>query len=109
MPIGYADGYPRCFSNRAEMLVNGRRAPVTGRVCMDQCMLDVSDMTDVREGMVVTVFGRDGGASLPVEEFAALSGTINYESICLIGKRVPRIFQSGGRTVGQLNYIVPED
>lgn len=109
VPIGYADGYPRCFSNRAEMLVNGRRAPVTGRVCMDQCMLDVSDMTDVREGMVVTVFGRDGGASLPVEEFAALSGTINYEAICLIGKRVPRIFQSGGRTVGQLNYIVPED
>lgn len=109
VPIGYADGYPRCFSNRAEMLVNGRRVPVAGRVCMDQCMLDVSNIADVREGMVVTVFGRDGEASLPVEEFAALSGTINYESICLIGKRVPRIFQSGGRTVGQLNYIVPEN
>lgn len=72
-------------------------------------MLDVSDMTDVREGMVVTVFGRDGGASLPVEEFAALSGTINYESICLIGQAgSPDI--SERRPYGrQLNYIVPED
>lgn len=109
VPIGYADGYPRSLSNRAAMLVHGRRATVTGRVCMDQCMLDVSDIPDVREGDVVTVFGKEGGECLPVEEFAALAGTIHYESICLIGKRVPRIFQSGGRRVGQLNYIVPED
>lgn len=109
VPIGYADGYPRSFSNRAYMLVNGRCAPITGRVCMDQCMLDVSGIPGVQEGMVVTVFGRDGGETLPVEEFASLCGTINYESICLIGKRVPRVFLSGGRTVGQLNYIVPEE
>ncbi|HIW73802.1 MAG TPA: alanine racemase [Firmicutes bacterium] len=109
VPIGYADGYPRSFSNRAVMLVGGRRVPVVGRVCMDQCMLDVSAVPHVREGMVVTVFGREGGDTLPVEEFASLCGTVNYESICLIGKRVPRIFESGGRPVGQLNYIVPEE
>ena len=108
VPIGYADGYARCLSNRADMLVNGCRARVVGRVCMDQCMLDVTDIPDAREGMTVTVFGRDGGVLLPVEEFAGLSGTIHYETICLIGKRVPRIFLSEGRTVGRLNYIVPE-
>ena len=106
VPIGYADGYPRSFSNRASMLVNGRRAPVVGRVCMDQCMLDVTGIPEVREGMMVTVFGRDQGETLPVEEFAALSGTINYESI---GKRVPRVFLRDGQPVGQLNYIVPEE
>lgn len=73
----------------------GRRARVVGRVCMDQCMLDVTDIPAAREGMTVTVFGRDGEALLPAEEFAALSGTIHYETICLIGKRVPRIFLSG--------------
>ena len=105
LPIGYADGFPRGMSNRAEMLVGGRRAPVVGRVCMDQCMLDVTGIDGVYEGATVTVFGRDGDAVLPVEEFAALSGTINYETVCLIGKRVPRIFQSGGQMIGQLNYI----
>ena len=108
VPIGYADGYSRSLSNRADMLVGGRRARVVGRVCMDQCMLDVTDIPAAREGMTVTVFGRDGEALLPAEEFAALSGTIHYETICLIGKRVPRIFLSGGRAVGRLNYIVPE-
>ena len=108
VPIGYADGYPRSMSNRAHMLVNGKRAPVVGRVCMDQCMLDVTDIKGAHEGMSVTVFGHDNGAFLPVEEFASLSGTINYETVCLIGKRVPRVFQSGGQTIGQLNYIAPE-
>ena len=108
LSVGYADGYSRSLSNRADMLVGGRRARVVGRVCMDQCMLDVTDIPAAREGMTVTVFGRDGEALLPAEEFAALSGTIHYETICLIGKRVPRIFLSGGRAVGRLNYIVPE-
>ena len=108
VPIGYADGYPRLMSNRAHMLLEGKKVPVVGRVCMDQCMLDVSDVPDPREGMTVTVFGRDNGLELPVEEIAALSDSINYETICLIGKRVPRIFLSGGHVIGKLNYIVPE-
>lgn len=104
LPIGYADGYPRAMSNRADMLVCGRRVPVVGRVCMDQCILNVTAVDGVSEGAVVTVFGRDGDF-ISVEEFAGLSGTINYETVCLIGKRVPRIFKSGGRVVGKLNYI----
>jgi alanine racemase len=67
-------------------------------------MLNVSEIVDVKEGTVVTVFGRDKDF-IPVEEFADLSGTINYETVCLIGKRVPRIFKSGGQVVGKLNYL----
>ncbi len=106
VPIGYADGYPRVLSNLADMLAGGRRVRVVGRVCMDQCMLDVTGL-DVRESMVVTVFGEDNGAVLPVEELAEHMGTINYEVVCQISKRVPRLFIDGGQVVGQLNYIAP--
>ena len=82
-----------------------RRVRVVGRVCMDQCMLDVTGL-DVRESMVATVFGRDGEAFLPVEELADHMGTINYEVVCQISKRVPRLFVRDGQVVGQLNYIV---
>mgnify|MGYP002551972400 FL=1 len=105
VPIGYADGSPRVLSNRADMLLAGRRVRVVGRVCMDQCMLDVTGL-DVRESMVATVFGRDGEAFLPVEELADHMGTINYEVVCQISKRVPRLFVRDGQVVGQLNYIV---
>lgn len=108
VPIGYADGYPRSMAGRADMLVNGRRAPVVGRVCMDQVMLDVTGIDGVREGMTVTVFGRDGGQELPLDELASIAGTINYEMACEVTKRVPRIYFEGGRAVGQLNYILPE-
>ena len=107
VPIGYADGYPRSLTNRADMLVGGRRARVIGRVCMDQCMLDVTGL-DVRESMGVTVFGRDGGSLLPAEEMAGLLGTIPYEVVCQISKRVPRLFLESGQVVGQLNYIVAD-
>ena len=105
VPIGYADGYPRAMSGRARMLVNGRFAPVIGRVCMDQCMLDVTGIPDVRPGQTVTVFGREGGAAIPVEEVAALCSTISYETVCLIGKRVPRVYLRHGEVVGHLDYI----
>ncbi|MGI6264483.1 MAG: alanine racemase [Acutalibacteraceae bacterium] len=105
VPIGYADGYPRAMSGKAYMLVNGQKAPVIGRVCMDQCMLDVTGIPGVKAGSVVTVFGKDGDALLPVEDFAALDGTIHYETVCLIGKRVPRVYLRGGRVVDRLNYI----
>lgn len=88
VPLGYADGYPRALSNTAQMLVNGRRASLIGRVCMDQCVLDVTDIPDVTEGLPVTVFGD----TLSADEVAALAGTINYEIVCCIGKRVPRVF-----------------
>ena len=105
VPIGYADGYPRVVSNRACMLVRGKRARIAGRVCMDQLMLDVTDIPGVRAGDIVTAAGADGGEFLPVTEISALAGTIPYETLCMIGKRVPRVFFSGGKEIGQINYI----
>ncbi len=104
VPIGYADGYSRLFSNRATMLVNGRRAAVVGRVCMDQTVLDVSAIDDVEAGTAVTVFGE----GLPVEELATEIGTISYELLCLIGKRVPRVFLQNGDVVGVHDAISQE-
>ncbi len=109
VPIGYADGYPRHFSGKAQMLVRGKRAPIIGRVCMDQLMLDVTDIPGVEEGDVVTVFGRDGESFLPVDELAALNDTIHYEMVCLVGKRVPRIYWKHGKQIGELNYICPAE
>ena len=109
VPIGYADGYPRHFSGKAQMLVRGKRAPIIGRVCMDQLMLDVTEIPGVEEGDVVTVFGRDGEAFLPVDELAALNDTIHYEMVCLVGKRVPRIYLKHGKQIGELNYICPAE
>ena len=89
--IGYADGYARLLSNQAEALLHGRRCPIVGRVCMDQLMLDVTDVPEaVKPGDVVTMFGTDGGETITADELAALYGTIGYEIICGISKRVPR-------------------
>jgi alanine racemase len=108
LPIGYADGFSRLLSNSAGVLVNGKLAPVTGRVCMDQSIIDVTDCGAVAVGGEVTLFGHDkNGAYIPVERLAERMGTINYEVVCLIGKRVPRIFYKNGKECGQLNYIAP--
>ncbi len=103
--IGYADGYLIKFSNNSEMLVHGKRAKILGRVCMDQLMLDVSDIEGVSEGDEVVVFGTDGGNSISVDELAKNIGTINYEIVCLIGKRVPRIYLENDKIVGSVSYI----
>lgn len=103
--IGYADGYSLRFSNKAEMIVKGKRVSIVGRVCMDQLMLDVSNISDVVEGDVVTVFGKDGKEEITVDELAELIGTINYEIICLIGKRVPRVYVKNGDIIGRVSYI----
>ncbi len=96
VPIGYADGYTRRAQGKAYMLINGEKAPVRGRICMDQCMLDVSGIDGVEAGTLVTAFGRDKGVDLPVETYAAWSDTINYEIVCAVGKRVPRVFLQQG-------------
>ena len=103
--LGYADGYLRSLSNRAQMLVHGQRAPLIGRVCMDQLMLDVSGIEGVKEGTTATAFGRDGTAVLPADELAALAGTINYELTCLVSKRVPRVYLKGGKIVDVADYL----
>lgn len=109
VPIGYADGYPRPLSGRQDMLVNGVRAPIIGRICMDQLMLDVTDIDNVASGMTVTVFGKDGNKFISVDELSEKTDTINYETVCLIGKRVPRIYLRGGKQVAQVNYIISEE
>lgn len=91
--VGYADGYPRILSNKGSVIINGKRAPIVGRVCMDQLSVDVSDIEDVSLGNEVILFGKE----LPVEELARLSGTINYEIVCGISSRVPRIAVRGGK------------
>ena len=89
--IGYADGYARLLSNQADALLHGRRCPIVGRICMDQLMLDVTDVPEeVKPGDVVTMFGTDGEETITADELAALYGTIGYEIICGISKRVPR-------------------
>ena len=105
LPIGYADGYPRLLSGKGEVLVHGRRAPVIGRVCMDQMMVDVTQIPETKMGDTVTVFGYDQKAFLPVDELADKMGTINYEIVCLIGKRVPRIYLKGGEIVGVYDSV----
>lgn len=91
IPVGYGDGYPRSLSNRGYILVQGKRAPIIGRICMDQFMVDVTGL-DVQTGEEVTLIGEDGGARITVDEMAALSGRFPYEFVCDIGKRVPRIY-----------------
>lgn len=103
--IGYADGYSLRFSNNSQMLVKGEKADIIGRVCMDQLMLDVSNINGVKEGDVVTVFGKDDKMILTVDELAKKIGTINYEIVCLIGKRVPRIYFYNNEIIGKVIYI----
>ena len=92
VPAGYADGFRRLFSSRGEMLVGGRRVPVVGRVCMDLTMLDVGSVPGVRVEDEVVVFGRQGGASISADDLARALGTINYEIVCDLTARVPRVY-----------------
>ena len=96
IPIGYADGYNRLLSNRAPALVRGRRVPVIGRICMDQTMLDVTDVPGVSVGDEVVLYGSQGEERISIEEIAALLGTISNEVICAVGKRVPRVYVHRG-------------
>lgn len=90
LPVGYGDGYPRLLSNRGSALVGGVRVPIVGRVCMDMTLVDVSRMPEARVGDEAVLFGRQGQEEIHVDEIAELTGTINYEVTCNVGKRVPR-------------------
>lgn len=104
IPVGYADGYPRCLSNRGCVLILGQRAPILGRVCMDQFMVDVTDIPGVKTGTEVTLFGRDGQEEITVEEISEMAYSFNYEFVCDVGKRVPRVFYRHGRAVSSRDY-----
>jgi len=104
IPIGYADGYTRMLSGKAEVLVNGEKVPVVGRICMDQCLIDVTG-TDVKIGDEVILFGSDGTNTITIDEVASKLGTINYEITCMISKRIPREYTRGGKTVKSVDYL----
>ncbi len=99
VPAGYADGYHRSLSNRGEVLVRGKRAPIVGRICMDQFMIDVTAVDGAKEGDEVVLYGRQGNGEITVDEVAGKLGTINYELLCNVGKRVPRLYLREGRVV----------
>ena len=92
VPVGYGDGWPRSLSNKGYVLIRGQKAPIRGRVCMDQFMVEVTDIPDAAEGDEVTLIGRDGDAYISMEEVGDLSGRFNYELACDINPRVPRLF-----------------
>ena len=104
IPVGYADGYPRCLSNIGKVIINGKFAPITGRVCMDQFMVDVTGI-DCKPGDEVTLVGSQGGATLSMEEVSNAAHSFNYELPCRINKRVPRVFFKDGKPVFETGML----
>ena len=102
VPIGYADGYTRMLNGKAKMLVHGQTVDVIGKICMDQCMINVTNVHNINTGDEVIVFGAE---TVTADDMASWLGTINYEIVCMISKRIPRIYLSNGRTVKTLNYL----
>lgn len=105
IPVGYGDGYARGLSNKGEVLIHGKRAKICGRVCMDQFMVDVTDIPEACIGDEVTLIGKDGADEISLEELGDLSGRFNYEFACCIGKRVPRVFFRNGKIIAQKDYF----
>ncbi|MBQ3181313.1 MAG: alanine racemase [Clostridia bacterium] len=105
VPIGYADGYLRCLSDNAYMSVHGVIVPVVGRICMDQCMIDVSAVNNINVGDEVIVFGNGGDKSITLEELAKNAGTVPHEILSLTGNRTPRAYIKGGKIIDVLTYI----
>jgi alanine racemase len=111
LPIGYADGFSRMLSGKAEALVRGRRVPVLGTICMDQCMIRLDDVeidgqSKVEPGEEVVLIGRQGGAYISVEEVASKLGTLNYEVTCMLASRIPRLYRSNGEVISVVNPLI---
>jgi len=105
LPIGYADGFTRLYSFKAQGLINGEKKPIVGRICMDQCMIELNEI-DAKRGDVVTLFGRDGDACISIDDVAAYIDTINYEVVCMIDKRVPRVYTKGNEMIKVRDYVL---
>lgn len=107
IPVGYADGYSRLLSSKGRVIINGQYAPIIGRVCMDQMMVDITDIKgEVKIEDKVILIGSDGDCSITADEIAVLEGTINYEVICNISRRVPRIYYKNGEKVETVSYLM---
>lgn len=105
IPIGYADGFTRMLSEKAEACINGKKVPIAGRICMDQCMIDVTEIDDVKIGDEVVLFGCEEG-SLNADDIATKLNTISYEILCMVGRRVPRVYMQNGDVVGVDDYLI---
>lgn len=105
VPVGYGDGYPRSLSNKGYVLIHGKKAPICGRICMDQFMVDVTDIPQAKEGDIVTLVGKDCEAEITMEEIGDLSGRFNYEFACDLGKRIPRVYVKNGVIVETKDYF----
>lgn len=105
IPVGYADGYPRCLSNKGRVIINGQYAPIVGRVCMDQFMVDVTDIDGAEIDSTVTLVGKDGDAELSMEEVSNSAYSFNYELPCRVARRVPRTYYKDGKFVKATNYM----
>jgi len=107
VPVGYADGYTRLLSGKGKFLIKGQEAPVIGRICMDQCMVDVTDIEqEVKVGDEAVIFGFQGDKCISVDDVARDIGTISYEVLCIIGKRIPRAYIRNGKICEILNYLL---
>jgi len=107
--VGYADGYRRSLSGRFYVLIRGQRAPILGRICMDQMMVDVTHIPDVREGDRVTLVGRDGAETIRLEAIAQAAGSFHYEFVCGISRRVPRVYRRRGQPEKTVHYLLNEE
>ncbi|MBD2864817.1 alanine racemase [Paenibacillus sp. IB182363] len=106
LPIGYADGYSRMLSGKAQAIVRGRKVPIVGRICMDQCMANVSGLGDLSKEEEVVLMGRQQDEAITAEDLAALLGTVNYEITCMVSHRVPRVYIRDGRREDVLNPLI---
>lgn len=104
IPVGYADGYPRCLSNKGKVLINGEFAPITGRVCMDQFMVDITEI-DAKVGDTVVLVGKSGSKELSMEEVSESAYSFNYELPCRVARRVPRTYYRDGKFLFSTNYM----
>ena len=105
IPVGYADGYRRSLSGRFYVLIRGKRAPILGRICMDQLMVDVTDIPGVSLNDKVVLVGKDGDEVITMEAIAAAADSFNYEFVCGISRRVPRLYRKDGHTVHSVHYL----
>lgn len=105
IPVGYGDGYPRSLSGKGYVLINGKKAPILGRVCMDQFMVDVTHIEDAKMGDKVTLIGTDMSECITVEELGELADKFNYEFVCGLSKRIPRTFVKNNKVIGTENYF----
>ena len=109
LPVGYADGFSRLLSNRGFVIIHGQKASIVGRICMDQCMIDITEIDGVHVEDEVVLMGKMANEEISADDIAKLIGTINYEVVCMVDKRVPRVYFKNGNIVKVVNHLIGEN